>query len=246
MIRTIAILSSVNHRMAALSAALFLATAPALLSCGGPQKNPDIPAVPSDAREVKVSLFDLDCVECVDKVVDELKKDGQVYAVKFDKSRVVLTVRVAPSMGPDKVLAAVKRAGFRAELGDGGGAWVADIAPPSAADVATPVTDGHDLADLKTVLVTGKITIVDFYAPWCGPCRDVDKHVKDEVLKKRSDVAYRRINVVDWDSPIALHYMKSVKSLPYVIVFDGKGAQVDAITGLDLTRLDAAIAKAKP
>ncbi|GAC1561512.1 MAG: hypothetical protein NVS3B10_19290 [Polyangiales bacterium] len=87
--------------------------------------------------------------------------------------------------------------------------------------------------------------MVDFYADWCGPCRDVDKHVK-ALLGTRADLAYRRLNVVDWASSLAVHYMTGVPNLPYVLVFDGRGAQVDAISGLDLGRLDGALARAKP
>jgi thiol-disulfide isomerase/thioredoxin len=226
-----------------LAIAIFVGTGVA--SCG-PSATPTTAAqVPADAREIKVSLFGVDCADCANDVVLELKKDGPVYDSKFDKKRVVLDLKVAPSIRPEQVIAAAQRAGFRAELGDAGGAYLDEEKTPDGADASTPVADGHDLADLKAILAPGKITIVDFYADWCGPCRDVDKHVK-HMLPARADVAYRRLNVVDWDSPLGAHYLKNVPDLPYVLVFDGKGTQVDAISGLDLARLDAALLKAKP
>ena len=202
-------------------------------------------SVPPDARATALSLFDIDCAECADKVVRELRKEGAVYQTSFDKRRVVLRVVVDPRITDDRILAAVQRAGFRAKLGEGGGAYLPQVKPPDGADVATPVVDGSDVPDLAVLLVRGKVTLVDFYADWCGPCRDVDKHVK-ETLRARTDVAYRRLDVVDWDSPLAAHYMRKVPNLPYVIVFAPDGHKVDAIAGLDLARLDAAIAKAKP
>ena len=219
--------------------------AAAAVSCGPGAAPTTAAGVPSDAREIKVSIFGVDCADCANQVVVELKKDGLVYDAKFDKKRVVLDLKVAHSIRPEQVIVAAQRAGFRAELGDAGGAYLAEEKLPEGADASTPVADGHDVPDLKTVLAPGKITIVDFYADWCGPCRDVDKHVK-QLLPKRSDVAYRRLNVVDWDSPLGTHYLKNVPDLPYVLVFDGKGAQIDAISGLDFARLDSALAKAKP
>jgi thiol-disulfide isomerase/thioredoxin len=218
----------------------------AVLACGE-ARGPSSPArpAPADARDVRVSLFDVDCAECADKVVTELKKDGPVYGSAFDKKHVVLDVTVAPAITPERVVAAAERAGFHATVGAGGGSYAKQADAPPGADVSTVLDDGHDLASLTSVTVPGKITIVDFYAEWCGPCREVDKHVKD-LLAKRPDLAYRRLDVVDWDSPIAAHYMKKVPTLPYVLVFDGRGAQIDAMTGLDLPRLDAAIAKARP
>jgi thiol-disulfide isomerase/thioredoxin len=214
------------------------------VSCGG-ARAPEPVSVPSDARQVKVSLFDIDCAECAAKVVAEIKRDGVVYRSSFDKRRAVLDVAVGPTITGDRVIAAARRAGFRAEIGDGGGAYAKDVEAPAGADVTTVGADGKDITSLSSVAVSGKITIVDFYAEWCGPCREVDKHVK-ELLNTRGDIAYRRLDVVDWDSPLAAHYMKNVSSLPYVVVLDGKGAQVDAISGLDLPRLDTAIARARP
>jgi hypothetical protein len=63
-------------------------------------------------------------------------------------------------------------------------------------------------------------------------------------LESRSDLAYRRLDIVDWDTPLAKHWMNGVPELPYVIVFDKQKKKVDSIVGLDLARLDSAIAKA--
>ena len=64
------------------------------------------------------------------------------------------------------------------------------------------------------------------------------------MLASRSDLAYRKLDVGDWDTPLGARYLKGVKALPYVLVFDKGGKQVAAISGLDLPALDAALAKA--
>jgi hypothetical protein len=63
------------------------------------------------------------------------------------------------------------------------------------------------------------------------------------VVQARTDVAYRKLDVGDWDIPFGARYLKDVPALPYVVVFDKGGARVDAISGLDVKRVDAAIAK---
>ncbi len=175
----------------------------------------------------------------------EIEKDGKVYDASFDKKRVVLKLVVDRSLTDAQLVAAAKRAGIDARPGDAGGSWVKDAEAPPDADTKIVVADGSDFPDLQQALAPSKVTIVDFYADWCGPCRKVDDHVK-KLLVGRKDLAYRRMNIVDWDTPLAERYLKGIPELPYVLVYDGKGARVDAIPGADLGRLDAAIAKAKP
>ena len=225
-------------------ALLLAASLVGVSACGGAVA-PSSATTPASLHDVKVSLFDVDCAECAGKVVAEIRKDGTVYASSFDKKHVVLDVKVAAAITPEVVVLAAKRAGFRAEVGDNGGAYARQAAAPAGADIATSVDDGRDVPVLTSLLVAGKMTIIDFYADWCGPCRDVDAHVKD-ILATRHDVAYRRLNVVDWDTPLAAHYMKTVPKLPYVVIYDAAGTQIDAIAGLNLPRLDAALAKARP
>ena len=66
-----------------------------------------------------------------------------------------------------------------------------------------------------------------------------------KVLASQRDVALRKIDVVDWDSPVAGQHLRGVSELPYVEVYGPDGKAVARISGLDLERLDRAIAKAR-
>lgn len=100
-------------------------------------------------------------------------------------------------------------------------------------------TAGEDVASLEDHVVAGEVTVFDFYGTWCGPCRDVDTF-----LSKRSDIAYRKINIGDWDTPVAKHYLRKVPTLPYVIVYGRDGKKLREISGLDIPSLEAVIAEA--
>jgi thiol-disulfide isomerase/thioredoxin len=113
---------------------------------------------------------------------------------------------------------------------------------PPDADVGRLSEAGEDVEALETFVVPGKVTIFDFYADWCGPCRKIDAHVFG-LLKERKDLALRKLNVVSWETPLAKHHLAGVESLPYVVIYGRNGQRVKAISGLDLSALDAAIAE---
>ena len=114
---------------------------------------------------------------------------------------------------------------------------------PAGADVAELSKEGEDVPSLDPHAVKGKVTLFDFYAVWCAPCRKIDAHVF-AMLGKRTDVAVRKLNVVSWETPLAARYLKDVPSLPYVVVYGKDGKRVASVAGLDLGALDKAIADA--
>ena len=114
--------------------------------------------------------------------------------------------------------------------------------PPPGADIVTIAARGEDVPSLEAHVAAGKVTIFDFYADWCAPCRKIDAHVY-AMLERRDDIAVRKLNVVSWETPIAARLTAwKVAKLPHLIVYGKDGAQVAAITGFDLAALDRAIA----
>jgi thiol-disulfide isomerase/thioredoxin len=116
--------------------------------------------------------------------------------------------------------------------------------PPSRADVKALVTEGEDLASLEPHLAAGKFTIFDFHADWCPPCRKVDEYLFAE-MKKRGDIAIRKLNVVSWDSPIAERWLRDVPELPLLIVFDPAGKRLGQVHGARFSEL-ARLLERKP
>jgi thiol-disulfide isomerase/thioredoxin len=226
--------------MRALIASLLVCLA--VLACGGAE------TIPSDARTTVVSLQKIDCADCGDEIIADLRQRPGVYKATFNKRSAEISVTASPTFdvfGTVKQLAANE--GFEAILGAGKGLYLDWARFPEGADVQTIAKNGEDVPDLAAYLAAGKITVVDFSAIWCMPCRKIDEHMV-KVFGSRSDVAYRKFDIGDWDTPLAKRYLKQVPQLPYVIVYGMDGREIDAISGVDAARLDAAIARggAKP
>jgi len=116
-------------------------------------------------------------------------------------------------------------------------------APPQGADVVQLVSDGRDLPALEPHRVPNKVTVFDFHAAWCPPCRKVDEHLYPK-LAKRPDIAVRKIDVGSWDTPVARRWLGAVAELPYLVIFDKRGRKVAAIAGAKLAEIDRALAEA--
>lgn len=203
------------------------------------------PATPP-ARTV-LSLARLDCSECGLELAKKLSSSPGVARTRFDRRRAEVIVEAAPGID---VFAAAKALSssedYELVAGAGKGSYLPPPAIPEGLDVAWSAKDGVDVPDLAALRVADKVTVMEFGAVWCEPCKAVDAHMV-EVLRKRPDVAYRKLDIGDWDTPLAKHYLGDAPALPYLVVFGKDGARVDAFGRLDLARLDAAIERgAKP
>jgi thiol-disulfide isomerase/thioredoxin len=112
------------------------------------------------------------------------------------------------------------------------------------ADVQWLSRQGEDVPDLESRAVKGKVTVFEFYADWCAACRKVDGHVYKRLASDDTTIAYRKINVVSWESPVAKRYIHEVPSLPFLVVYGRDGKKLTSLHGADLDALDKAIAEA--
>lgn len=78
----------------------------------------------------------------------------------------------------------------------------------------------------QEVLNSDKPVLMDFWAPWCGPCRMVVPLV-EEIAKERSDIKVVKINV-DEEQELAMHF--GVVSIPTLVVMKN-GKIVNQVTG---------------
>lgn len=94
-------------------------------------------------------------------------------------------------------------------------------------------------ADFQTNIATG-VTLVDFWAEWCGPCQMMLPRLEELASKTEGKATVRKHNV-DNDPQVPTQFR--IMSIPTIIVFKD-GQPVEKFVGVqDVATLEAAIAK---
>ena len=98
---------------------------------------------------------------------------------------------------------------------------------PTSERIYCKMTELTDAVFDAEVIQSGDAYLIDFWAPWCGPCRMLAPIVEELAGEYAGKLKVGKVNVDD-NQEIAARY--GISSIPTLLIFKG-GELVDRITG---------------
>lgn len=95
------------------------------------------------------------------------------------------------------------------------------------------------LAEFKELTAKDKVTVVDFHATWCGPCKQIAPFV-DRLEKDHTDAVFVKVDV-DEVSDVAAEC--GVRAMPTFMIFRND-EKVSEVVGANPAALKAAVVSA--
>jgi thioredoxin len=95
--------------------------------------------------------------------------------------------------------------------------------------------------NFEDVVTKNDIIIVDFWAPWCGPCKGFAP-VFEAASEKHSDVVFAKVNT-DEQQDIAGHF--AIRSIPTIMVFRDRVVLFSQAGALPGDALESILTQAK-
>ena len=207
-------------------------------------------ATAASAETFTFTVVGMDCSACGPPIVRTLAAIDGVKNAKVDWKSQTATVELPPSFDKQKIRTALTNAGFESVF-PGEVRKEIEALPDEIVRTLDIIeyNDGRRVdvpSVVDSVRASGKITIVDFYGEWCGPCRVLETRLQ-HLMRGKKNLALRRVDIGKWDNKAAKQATREfhAEALPYIRVYDAGGKFTGSVTGGMWDEVLAMISKAE-
>ncbi len=103
--------------------------------------------------------------------------------------------------------------------------------------VASPDDEGQNEWTKQTTIMSSKPMVIDFFATWCGPCKELAPILEEIEKNHKGDVIFKRIDI-DKEPELAMEF--KIEAVPTLMFVTPRG-EYQTLLGLQ----DAAVIEAK-
>lgn len=110
-----------------------------------------------------------------------------------------------------------------------------DEAAPTAAQSETPtfeVLSHGKLVEIEPYVKPGVVTVFDFYADWCLPCKQLNRSLVNLKQTYGARLVVYKLDVVEWGSELTEHY--EIRDLPHLRCYGVDGKLIKAGPAADV------------
>lgn len=175
------------------------------------------------ATTLTLKVPSIECAACAKPVSQTLASVPGVSNVRVDWEQRSATIDVGPKFDREMLRKAMLDAGWAVQLPGEKPTPLPPLAPEALKSLDIRSFDGRAPINLKTVTAPGKITVVDYYADWCIPCKEIELRLEHYIVGRK--IAIRRVNVDKMDNAAAKQATRDfrLESIPYIRIYDAHG-----------------------
>jgi len=169
------------------------------------------------ATAKNINLYDADFKERLEK----LDRDQPVYVYCKVGGRSAKAAETMHELGFTHIY----------DLEGGIMAWESNNLPVTGDGQSKGEQNGVSTADFDKLIADNKVLLIDFYAPWCIPCKEMEPSLNKLAKEYEGKVTFSRIDL-DKAKPLAREL--NIESIPVIAVYKN-GKELKRVTGFQST-----------